>query len=76
MTSWKTTIGGSLQAAGTAMMGISLVPGSTSMNAAEDLKWVLIVGTILSAVGGQLLGLAARDNNVTSEQVKAQNQTK
>jgi hypothetical protein len=52
MTSWKTTIGGLLGALGTTLSGYS------------D-PTVHLVGTVLTAIGLFLLGVSAKDNNVT-----------
>lgn len=53
-TSWKTTVA-----------GIMLGFGTPLSTAGEGIYKT--VGVILAAVGGLLLGLAARDNDVTSE---------
>jgi sulfite exporter TauE/SafE len=50
MASWKTTLGGILAAIGTALM------------ATDDWKWL---GYIFNGIGLLLLGLAAKDSNVT-----------
>lgn len=55
MKSWKTTLAGALGA-----LGIYFATNSTG-----TLK---VVGEILSGAGTFLLGMWARDNNVTSEQ--------
>lgn len=57
--SWKTTAGGALGAVGTAIGGFS---SDQVMHA---------IGVIVGGIGMLLLGLAARDNSVTSEQVGA-----
>lgn len=57
--SWKTTVGGFLGAAGTALGGFT---SDQVMHA---------IGIIVGGLGMLLLGLAARDNNVTSEQAGA-----
>jgi len=58
MKSWKTTVGGIL-------MGVG-VPLST---AGEGIYKT--IGVILAAIGGILMGVSARDNNVKSESVGA-----
>lgn len=58
MKSWKTTLGGLLSAFGTALA------------AAPD-KITHSIGVIIAAGGSLLLGIAARDNNVTSEEAGA-----
>lgn len=70
MTSWKMKLGGALSSLGVTLSGIGLIPGSTSMTAAENLKWVVIAGVILQAAGGFFLSLG-RDNDTTSEDVAA-----
>lgn len=65
--SWRTTLGGFLAAA-----GIFLV---TDYQASESI-WVKRIGQFMAIGGTALTGLAARDNNVTSEQVKACKQSK
>lgn len=52
MKNWKTTVGGFLLAAGTAMQ------------ASED-STVKIVGIALGTLGGAILGAAAKDSDVT-----------
>jgi len=70
MTSWKTTVGGMCAAVGTALFGIAL-----TLPEGDDKKfWLSVIGTVLSAAGQALLGLSARDNNVSSEQVAAAKQ--
>lgn len=70
MTSWKVKLGGALSSLGVTLSGIGLIPGSTNMTAAENLKWVVIAGVILQAAGGFFLSLG-RDNDTTSEDVAA-----
>lgn len=57
MNSWKTTVGGVLQAVG---LSLSQMDGSMQH-----------VGGLLAAAGALLLGWAARDNTVTSEKAGA-----
>ena len=59
MKSWKTTLGGVLLAIG----------GWASTQ--SDPWWIYKAGGIINIIGALLLGGAARDNNVTSEQVGA-----
>lgn len=58
MKSWKTTVGGILMAAGE-FVRPSLPP---------QYDWI---ATVLTGIGGLLLGLTARDNNRSSEDVGA-----
>lgn len=58
-TSWKTTVGGLLGTIGTAVGGFST---DQVMHA---------IGIIVGGIGMLVLGLAARDNSVTSEQAGA-----
>lgn len=68
MTSWKVKLGGALGMLATSLIGLSLVPGSTSMTAAENTKWILIFGLVLQAASHFFL-LFGRDNDTTSEDV-------
>ena len=63
MKNWKTTLGGSLSALGTTLMGVSIVPSLTSMTAAENLKWLVITGFIIQAVGGFFANLFSADQS-------------
>lgn len=54
--SWKTTLGGILAAIG------------TGLQAVKDPSWVALIGQILGGIGVLVIGAAARDNGVTSEQ--------
>lgn len=56
MKSWKTTLGGIMLAIGTPLSTV------TTPN------WVHLLGLSLTTAGGLLLGVSARDNNVSSEQ--------
>lgn len=58
MKSWKTTVAGALGAIGTVLLTITKSPWHE-------------LGVALNALGLFLLGGAARDNNVTSEQAGA-----
>ena len=55
-----TTIGGILSSTGLALLGMSI---------AQDDKTILIVGTVLSAVGNALIGIAAQDAKVKYKKV-------
>lgn len=59
MNSWKTTLFGALAALGTYLATV------------QDPEWLQYVGKGLVMVGPLLLGLFARDNNVSSEQAGA-----
>ncbi len=58
---WRTTLGGALQSLGTTLMGISIVPSLTSMDSAEKLKYFVMAGFIIQAIGGFFQGLFAMD---------------
>lgn len=58
MTSWRTTLGGMLGAAGAALMALDAPTAKT-------------IGVVLSALAFLIMGASARDNNVTSEQAGA-----
>lgn len=62
MTSWKTTLGGSLVTVGTALTAAHMFGGMPS--------WLGACGAALTAAGGVWLSFA-RDNHVTSEQAGA-----
>ena len=64
MKSWKTTIGGSLTATGTMLLGA----GALDWMPPEHKTKSMFAGFIMMAVGTFLTGLFARDSNVTSEQ--------
>ncbi len=55
--SWKTTVGGVLLSVGGVMATMS------------NPWWMWKVGTALQAIGGLMLGVTARDNNVPSSAV-------
>lgn len=61
MKSWKTTAAGALGAIATFLV-------------AQENGTLKLIGQILSGVSVALLGLFARDNNVTSEQAGATDQ--
>ena len=68
--SWKTTLFGLLAAIGGAVLaGIS----AGVIDASELPKWVKGVAGMLSVIGSAGVGLFARDNDKTSEDVKAAN---
>ena len=58
MKSWKTTAGGAIAALG-------------AFFSAQSDHTLQIVGQALTAIGTFIVGLMARDNNVTSEQAGA-----
>ena len=61
--SWKTTLGGILSMIGAALQALpDNAPGAATLK-----PWSIF----LVAVGASITGLAARDNNVTSEQAGA-----
>jgi hypothetical protein len=64
MKSWKTTVGGIAAALGAAVTAAAQIDGAP--------KWLMLVGAGLAAFGSAFLGIAARDNGVTSEQAGAQ----
>lgn len=66
MRDWRTTIGGSLHALGTAICGIGVVPGLTDVTYAEKFKWVVIAGFIIQALGVFFTGLFAMDKSAAS----------
>lgn len=57
--SWKTTLGGILAAIGTGLQGV------------KDPSWVALIGQVLGGIGVLVMGMAARDNSVTSEDAGA-----
>jgi hypothetical protein len=63
MHSWKTTLGGALNAAGLAIVAFTQVETAS--------KWLTLSGLVMAAIGGALTGMTARDNNVTSERAGA-----
>ena len=64
MKSWKTTLAGALAALGTYLLTI------------PDPAWVATVGKILVGLGTAAIGLFARDNNVTSADAGAVDESK
>jgi len=68
--SWKTTLGGSFQAMGTILMGVGLVPGLTSMEAAEQLRWLVVTGLICQALGAFFANLFAADSAVVVKMIE------
>lgn len=59
MKSWKTTVGGLLIAAGSFLQTI------------DTPSWMPVLGISLVGIGGLIAGTSARDNDKTSEDVKA-----
>lgn len=55
MKSWKTTVGGILLAIG----GFFLT---------QDFAFAEVIAQVINAIGALLLGVSARDNNVSSEE--------
>jgi hypothetical protein len=64
-TSWKTTVGGLLTAIGGAVLGSEIAIGFSPP------QWVSLLALIAAAAGPVLLGGAARDNGVSSEEARA-----
>jgi len=73
MRSWKTTFGGSLAAVGTFLWGVPLAMTQFDgvLLSAEVSKWCVIIGLVASASGVLFAGLFGRDNDVSTEEVKA-----
>lgn len=74
MTSWKTTLGGACAALGTFLWGAPVAIKQFSPDTVMDaglVKWCLIIGLVMTGAGIFFTALFARDNGVTSEQVKA-----
>lgn len=65
--SWKTTLGGAITALGVSLMAAAQLDWTT----AAEKHTFLLIGFILMALGTFLTGLFARDNDKTSEQVRA-----
>lgn len=61
MKSWKTTVFGIMAAAGTGLLAV------------KDPSWVATLGQIMAAIGAAGIGMSARDNDKSSEQVGAGN---
>lgn len=53
-------MGGACSALGTTLMGVAVVPSLTSMQAAEQLQWLVITGFVIQALGGFFTGLFAQ----------------
>ncbi len=64
MENWKTSLGGLLLAAGTASLGAPIP---------EKYRWI---PGVVSAIGGALLGMTAKDFNVHSTTKEVQTATK
>jgi hypothetical protein len=65
-TSWKTTLGGSLSALGTALMGIGVVPQLGTNVHSNTLTNVALAGFICSAAGTFFSHLFAADADATA----------
>lgn len=63
MTSWKTSLGGVFSLIGAALLAVP--------DDAPGAKYVKPWAPAIAALGAGIVGLAARDNNVTSEQLRA-----
>ena len=59
MKSWKTSVGGLISAVGVWLKSL------------ESPAWAHSIGDLLMAFGVVVIGITARDNNVTSEDVGA-----
>jgi hypothetical protein len=68
--SWKTTLGGSLSAFGTFLMGATIVPSLPSMAAAESLKWFVVAGFILQGLGTFFGQLFAADQTAVMDMIE------
>lgn len=64
MKSWKTTVAGLAMALGMALLAIHSKTAGAPM-------WMFMVGTGLTVFAPALLGMAARDNGVSSEDAGA-----
>ena len=51
-------------------MGVGIVPSLTSIESAENLKWLVIVGFVLKAIGEQITALFSADACIVKQQVK------
>lgn len=65
-------MGGSIQSLGTTFMGAGIVPSLTSVEAAEQLKWLVISGFVLKAIGEQITAFFAADANVVAANLNEQ----
>lgn len=68
MKSWKTSLGGVIFAIGGVTQVVVEIAQALSNSENPKLR---SVGIMVATLGGALMGLAARDNNKTSEQVGA-----
>lgn len=76
MTSLKTTVGGALQALGTSLMGIGLIP-QIADGPSEWLMYVSLAGFVLNAIGGFFAHLFAVEKQEVKEMIKkSENDTK
>ena len=53
-------------------MGAGIVPSLTSMDAAENLKWLVISGFVLKAIGEQITSLFSADAKVVTDNLNEQ----
>ena len=70
MKSWKTTLGGSITAAGAALIAVPTMQtqfDTVKLLPAEWLKYFVLMGIVMTIAGPLIHGIFARDNNVTSE---------
>lgn len=70
-TSWRTTLGGTLTSIGSGLLGINFVPQLSDVVPPKIKGVTMFVGFILTVAGPALHGFFARDNIVTSAEVKA-----
>ena len=61
MKNWKTNLGGAISVLGTSLIGMGIIPqlGEAAPNAV--LKWVVVTGFILSAIGKAITALFSAD---------------
>ena len=75
--SWKTTLGGSLSAAGIVLFGFPMATGVSGVEIPKNLLvGCMVAGVALNAVGAFCTGLFGRDNDKTSEDVGVDEGTK
>ena len=74
--SWKTTLGGSLSATGTLLMGTPIAISATKITVPDNVFVAcVLIGMGLLAAGTFFNGLFGRDNDVPSEAVKSASDT-